>query len=380
MLDSPNIFPKMGVATRFVLFHDYERLAERPNAASWTEDFDAIVAQGLSGIALRAIRDHGLVCNDDILGGFRAAAFASALNTSRVIERSGDILQEYRNRKIPFLVTKGLGIAMHYPSLVERPFSDIDILVRPDDYEAAYAIAGVRGMVENTADTVPWNCFHRFCQEATNLRGSDGASIDLHHHISPWNWSLGVSFDELYNGRRDVERAGHVWPLAATKHNLLIAALHVVSDQSRPGETLRIWRDLLQLLSACDVDDVVDTAERWNLAPWLRWITTCLPEECRPMDLARALTSCTGEIPARRRLIHLLQQSPGQRDLRSKYLRIPLGNAVLHTVGTMFPSSRYLHSRYPNTKSPRIAWLQELSKRTVPRGGAVRRRGGARAQ
>ena len=267
----------LGPLTSTVLFLDFRETPPRTTENQWRAESPILIGQGLAGVALRMLRHHSVEAPADIVRDLENAHFDAVTSTFQMLQSTGPVLEQMRSRGIPFLVSKGPGIARAYEPASERTFSDLDILVRPRDFTSTLRLLEQVGYRERQETSQPWPSHRRLGREATNLRTIDGGSLDLHHRISPWNWSTGLSFDALAARARDVVIGGVTLPLVSIEHNLLIAALHVVSDQSQPGRSYRIWRDLLVLSRMSMPNLAAKLAADSDMSGWLEWILMCLP-------------------------------------------------------------------------------------------------------
>jgi hypothetical protein len=261
---------------------------------------------------------------------------------------------------IPFVLTKGAGIAQHCAAMSDRPFVDIDVLVPPSLFRRALGSLRNDGLVERLQTQEPWDVFNRFCREAINLRSEAGGSIDLHHRVSPWCWSEGLTHEHLLSRAQSIDVFGVHLPVVSAQDNLMVVALHVVSDKSHPGHTYRAWRDLLVLVNACSVESVVHCAQETGLAAWLEWIIGCLPEEVRPTELLTALSNTGPRMHNAFRLRMLLPpRLAAEHPMLGRTIRVPVPQAALFVAGTLVPSASYLRNRYPDEKHRYLKWWRE---------------------
>ena len=346
----PNIFPSIGPVTRIVLFTDFTPPGEPPTANNWREECDTLVEHGLAGVALRTIRQYSLGVPSVVLSELQRANFDAMASTIEVVRRSRQGMELLAAAKIPFVITKGPGIARESSTLSDRPFIDLDLVVHPSNFDQSREILDSLGYGENELATPPWACFNRFVKEAVNLRNHDGGSIDLHHHISPWNWSNGLMLADLIESAATVKMFDVSLKVVAPEHNLLIASLHVVSDRSQPGQTYRVWRDVLVLTSRCSLETVTTNAHAAGLSKWLAWILQCLPEEVRPLELLTNLLAANDELEHRWRLRRMLTCRP--REVLGSAFRIPATNATLYLGGSLVPSRGYMRINYPSMTHP----------------------------
>jgi len=355
----PDIFPSIGPATRLVLFTDIVEPVVLPTEADWVNELDVIVDQGLAGIACRVMRSQSIAVPEAAGAVLERAQFASQITSTRTLQCSSEGLSHLRGTGIPFVITKGAGIALLGNSMTDRAFIDVDVVVPPERFTEALIALRSLGYAERPLTMQPWDSFNRLCREAINLRNGDGGSIDLHHRVSPWYWSQDLSFEILAQGAASTTVSGVDLPLVSPVHNLLVAALHIVSDKSRPGQTFRAWRDLLILIDRCAVVDVVDAASNAGLVAWLYWIIGCLPTEVRPAELWEELSRLDTRLRGSSRLRMLMPPRIGTRHPIGQIFRLPLGAAAIFVAGSIVPSPRYLRIRYPNQNHRYVAWWRD---------------------
>ena len=355
----PDIFPELGPVTRLVLFADFADQGPVPSADAWRAESAVIIGHGLSGVARRVIHERALPVPPEVLDAIQRSQFDEMALSAMTVNRSKDGIDALRAAGIRFAVTKGAGIAQVARAVADRPYVDLDVLVDPDRFTEAKAVLGARGYVEREHSRQPWDLFDRWCREAVNLRTATGGSIDLHHQVSPWYWSgpLSRSILEAEPGRSTV--FGVEIPIVSPVHNFLVCALHVVSDKSRPGQTLRAWRDLLVLADACSVDAVVTAARQNGLCEWVAWILDCLPDEVRPTELRAGLDGQPSDLRGRFRLRTLIPPGYGAHPLLGHVFRLPVPNAALFAAGTIVPSREFLRHRYPEGRRHYRTWWRD---------------------
>jgi Uncharacterised nucleotidyltransferase len=362
----PNILPTLGPAMSFVLFSDFNLAKDATvTEKDWDRECSSLVSNGLAGVASRVIADRSLSVPAGTMKRLQDAEFDDMTRTAVAVERSQLGIDSLVSADIPFVVIKGPGIARASASLSDRPFMDLDVFVAPPNFEQARRALASIGYEEHAATRPTWDVFTRFCREGINLCTTSGGSIDLHHRVSPWLWSRGLTFELLHRGARVSEVFGVPLPLASLEHNLLVAALHVVSDKSRPGQTYRIWRDLLVLTRHCSDDSILHAASQTDLCGWLAWILRCLPEAVRPTALVSELEAQEASIPSHRRLQMLLPPRFGSRHQLGQIFRLPVLHASLFTAGMVVPSPGYLQLLYPESRHRYLAWWGSVPRKFV---------------
>jgi putative nucleotidyltransferase-like protein len=356
----PNIFPKLGRTIDFVLFSDFYRDPPDQDGLDWPADLETIISHGLAGLALRVIRERSVSVPSSVVDRLQRSQFTDMQSTAHVVRNSEAGLDCLRSASIPFVLTKGPGMAVHSAAVSDRPYVDLDVVVSPSRFMEALKVLREHEFVENTVTMEPWDSFNRFCREAINLRNGNGGSIDLHHRVSPWYWSGGLSVDLLLKSSQNADVFGVELPLASAPLNLMVAALHVVSDRGRPGQTFKVWRDILVLTHSCSIDVVVECAHETKLTAWLKWILGNFPVELQPAELIDALSRDPQRSPGQARLRSLLPPRIGaQHPIFGRMIRIPLPQAAVFTAGTLVPSPSYLRLRYPDSTHRYLKWWRE---------------------
>jgi len=356
--DPQPFLPALGPVTRSVLFHDFAAFPAS-DAAAWARELPVLVEHRLAATALRHARETGVALPGAVEAALQASSFDWAVRTRDTVVGSGAALDALRRSGMRFVVTKGPGIASAYRGLTERPYSDLDVLLATTDFDRARRILTALGLTEEERNLAPWPFFDRLCREAVNLRGADGASIDVHHHVPPWYWGRHLRAEEVVAEAEVGEVMGLRLECASARHNLVIAGLHVVSDRNRPGRSLIVWRDLLCLAAACDPDDAAEAAAGARLAGWLHWVLASLPGEVRPARLMAALAARDQPVFGRRRLELLLPPRVGSRHLVGQVLRLPLPNGMAFLAGTALPSRRFVVAKAPSDPHPYRRWWRD---------------------
>jgi hypothetical protein len=323
-------------------------------------ELDVIIEQRLAPLLLKYIAGNKLDVGEFIHARLRRNDFVWSTWTHALVSRADEALATLTSAGIDFVISKGPGIATHYESGA-RPFADLDVLVRPRDFRTAQRLLSEVGYVEDQATVQPWRSFDRWCREGLNLKSAPGGSIDLHHHVPPWFWGRELPIVKLLRQRTSVTFRGFELSCLTAEANLLVAAMHVVSDHNEPGRTLLIWRDVAQLADRCDPVTVQKMARSAALEGWLRAVLVALPENVRPDRLLRQLAPDAVVTRGPRRLKLLLAVS-GRYGVRfTQPLRLPIPLALLFEGGMAVPSRSFLRTRYPGVRWAYLRWWQEAA-------------------
>ncbi len=355
------LYPALPPLTHEIALHGFAKHHSPPPMAAWSEELDELIQRRLAATALRYAADLGIDLPGTIKRGLQASAFFWASRTMEVIMGARLAIQALHDAGVPLVVIKGPGIARCYPQAAERPFSDIDILVPPNEFRRVMAVLNKWQLREQDRNRQPWQLFNRWCREAINLEDGKGGSVDVHHRIPPWLWSGRLTSSLLLAESQEVSVAGSVLQCVSYRHNLLIAALHIVSDHNRPGQTIMAWRDLLMLVQTCTEAEVVDAARATALTGWLRWVLEQIPPEAQPEKLLAALRDESPAIRGQRRLRQLMPPAIGSRHLIGQTLRLPLPSAALYVTGMVLPSRSFLQMKLPDARNPYWMWWRQLA-------------------
>lgn len=359
-----SLFPEVGPVTAATLFHDVPGAPSAPtDAGAWDEELDVLLEQRLSGFALAAAarsQVHLSPGTEALLHGahMRAAARAMAIEST-----AASALEVLASRSIPFVVSKGPGIALSYPQPALRPYGDIDVLVPPDRFSEAMSSLGSLGFEEYFDTGEPRSYFDGYCREGVNLVRADGGSIDLHHRIPPWVWGTHLGFARLLERSREIELVGGRVRVLDPTHNILVAALHIISDRrDQPGSKLITWRDIVSLAQVCDPEAVVAEAQRLGLDWYLAFILRQLPPSIRPDQLTKLLGHPHTNAGDAFRLRRLIPPALGSRHQIAQVFRLPIPNAVAFLGGYVVPSRVFLRKRY-GQDGGYVRWWREATGR-----------------
>jgi hypothetical protein len=324
-------------------------------AEAWVQDVNAIAEHGLAPLALKAAAAAGVQLPESVEDRLQLRQRADTLVTLSVDAFGPGVVADLERAGMASVVTKGPGVAQAYPSRGDRSYVDLDVVVAPRDFVPALSLLRAAGF-EQSVRMQARDYFDKHCFEAVNLVRPDGAAIDLHHHIAPWVWGRRLDFAELR--RRSVRLSSRRSDvrLAHRTHNLLVCALHVVSDKKQPGQSLRVWRDVATLARQCDPGDVAAEAGRCRLDWWLGFILRELPPFARPTRLLDMLPGSQPTPLDRLRLRFLLPPALGARHHLGQAFRVPAPNAVAFLMGEVFPSRDSIHRKLGEGSGYRDWW------------------------
>jgi hypothetical protein len=349
-----DLYPAVAPWTQVALWHGF-RTYDPPDTPLDAEVMD-ICNQRLAGLLLRYLQDHDVSIDPRLKAQLLRASFRWTSLSFAVAASGAAMAADLARCGVPVAVSKGPGIARYYDAADLRPYSDIDLLVSKSDFGAALELASGRGWTEEVRNRQPRQFVGAHTREAINLTRGLNESIDLHQRIPPWIWSAGLSPAELISRSAVVDVGGTDTRCLDAVDNLLVASLHIVSDRNRPGASLIVWRDIVELASVVDVDEAVGRAKDAGLAGWLRCVLEALPSSTGTEGLLASLPDDPDvQHPWRLRLM-LSQRSERMGVVSSQVLRLPMLNGAMFVAGMAAPSRQFLADKYPESRHPYLRW------------------------
>ena len=328
-----------------------------PTTDTLAAEVTTIRAQKLAPMLMRHLRAHRTEVDVATKEALQHDAFRWATLSQQAVLHGSEAVAALRAHGISCAVSKGPGIARTYPLATDRVFCDLDVIVAPASFARAHRVLSDLGFAEELRSRQPWAYFDRWCREGVNLRSAVGGSVDLHHHVPPWRWGRALEAKALIDRAVDVTVNGVTLPCLSAEDNLLVAALHVVSDRNNPGATLMIWRDIVQLAHAADPARIADRAHATGLNGWLAAVLDALPPSVRPHELAAEIRPGRLRDPAR---LGALLASPPPRARRAQTLRLPVPGAIAFAAGMAVPRRRFLTEKFPSDDAPYARWWRDL--------------------
>lgn len=343
------------------------RLPDQPLA---DEDWSRLVRQVLTGklIGLLAIAiDNGDLSTTPEQRGeiaeLHVAAMSHSLQLERLLLGIADTLD---HAGVPFRVLKGSAVArLDYEDPCLRPFVDVDLLVRSDDFARAVGLleaAGIRRIWRS-----PREGFDRRFGKGATLVTADGYEVDLHRTFVSGPWGLTVTLSDLWQPGRDIELAGRVLQTLSDEARLLHAAMHAVlgHELSTPYLASRDVAEMI-LFGRIDRVELLAMARRWQVEAVLAEAITLAWTMFQLADItalsAWAETYQTTDLDQRRRAVY--RQATGSYTAKSvaSLQALPrMRDRMSFLLDLAFPSGQFLTDRGLS----RRAWMRRGMSRAV---------------
>lgn len=217
----------------------------------------------LTGFLAAAVLAGVVTANDD---GLRSALWhqwheelltcvrleALAVRTAELLDAAG----------ISWRLTKGAALAhLDYPDPSVRTFGDVDLVVHPSDWSAAFRLLSASGY-RREAPTLLGGYDARYGKGAT-LTTADGLEVDLHRRFAIGRFGVTAKMEAVFSSSGAVELAGRTMPVLDPAGRLLHACFHAALGGFRG---LRAFRDVAQLIlvTGADWQATFNVARSWR--------------------------------------------------------------------------------------------------------------------
>ncbi len=218
---------------------------------SWTSLLAAARTHRLTGL-LRAAMDQGaLPATEAQLHQARATHRSIMLRVLSLEQELVAVVDLLAGSEIETRVLKGSAVAhLDYPQPALRSFIDLDILLRPADFDAAVRVLTAAGFVRTLAEPRPG--FDRRFDKGTTLRSPAGYGLDLHRTFVLGPWGVLVDLGELWDGGEKFVVGGRTIRALSRPNRFLHACYHAALGDwpLRLGSL----RDVAEMLPAAEQD------------------------------------------------------------------------------------------------------------------------------
>jgi hypothetical protein len=237
-------------------------VARALSSEAWTQLRAETRRHHLDGLLVAAVARGALPATDAQQA--ELAALEIELTRARMWheQRMVEIVGSLETAGIAVRVLKGPALAaLDYPDRQWRPTSDLDLLVRGDQIDAADALLTSLGGVRTDPDPVPG--FTAVAGKGATLAMPDGLEVDLHRLLVYGPLGVRLPPEELWRTSRPFEAGGQHFETLGLEETLLHACLHVLVLGWRRALGPR---DIAQVLTnpAFDADRAIPLSRRWG--------------------------------------------------------------------------------------------------------------------
>lgn len=234
------------------------------NDASWTSLLSAAQAHRLTGLLQAAIAQGALAATGTQRRQAREAHRSSMLRVLSLERELIAVAELLAEATIQTRVLKGTAVArLDYQQPSLRSFVDLDVLVRPADFDRAVRVLVASGFMRWLAE--PRVGFDRRFDKGTTLRSPRGFELDLHRTFVLGPWGVLVDLDALWDSGQEFIVGGSRL-LALTQANRFLHACYHAALGDWPLR-LGSLRDVAEMLRGFrhDGEAVVHLASDWGV-------------------------------------------------------------------------------------------------------------------
>ena len=231
---------------------------------NWTLVFDTAESHGTMPLVYRNLNEcAGDIVSGPILAGLRESYRQNSLNNLALtgeLRRVVDLCCRQEIRLLPF---KGPTLAvLAYGDLSLRSFVDLDLLVRPEDFERAFALLCSADCCPCYALSKDERRYHVATRKEIPLRGRHSALIELHIQPTDDAYRLPLGFDELWSRRQSVIMAGQDFWTFGMEDLCLLLAVHGSAHWWGCLKWICDYAQLLRPDVKIDWERIVETSRR----------------------------------------------------------------------------------------------------------------------
>jgi hypothetical protein len=236
-----------------------EPLDEQP----WEDLVRGVKAQRIVGFLLRAIESGAMAATPEQVAE-AAELHLQAMHLVLLLERlTLETCAALEAKGIESRVLKGPALAhLAYPDPSLRCFGDVDVLVRPDDYDPAVEV--LRSMGARRRFPEPRPGFDRRFGKGVSFATADGMEVDLHRTFVAGPFGLTVHLADLFETSSPFTIGGVELHGLGPEERFLHACYHAALG-ALPARLMPL-RDVAQLLLEHPIDQrkVQTLAESWR--------------------------------------------------------------------------------------------------------------------
>jgi hypothetical protein len=319
-----------------------------PSVEDVEHETDFLFAEGLSAIVVHALGEIPAHRGQPYFAMFRRSTLNTQMKAMAADTTAAPALEALAAAGVRTAVVKGPAMAALHPQGWPRTYSDIDLIVTPDDFPRAIRCVEDLGFATSERAIPQWEWFDLRCREGVNLHSAGGGNLDVHHHVPPWSFGSRIRAGDILRRSEPAELCGTPVQFASAGDLLLISALHVLNDLWKGKAGLASWRDVLVLLHRLGADQARAVFAEAGIA-WLHDLMVA--ELARSVPEAGIAPPSTLEQPSRAERVRLAAlgwsgHSMATRQRLAWVSRLPVANGMLFLAGTLVPSPAYVRDRH----------------------------------
>jgi hypothetical protein len=203
----------------------------------------AMTARAVPVVVRRIRRAVGAV--PDVAAALGRLAMVEEFELQRMEERLDETIAAFEGACIPTVLLKGSALARSvFESVVDRPMLDLDVLVRPEDTDAARAAAAKAGWVwKHDVRYAPFFSTHHHLPPLRDGRGTR-ALLELHTGLFPAGNPFQLETSRVFDRACLPRRPSEMVRIPSPEDHAVYLAAHWVWSHMMNGGAWRALRDI----------------------------------------------------------------------------------------------------------------------------------------
>lgn len=261
-------FADLSAAARWVLAYGMPTVLRAPTAplshTAWAELKGQAADHGLDGLLIAAVADRALPTTPSQRAD--AAELEMAMTNRRIVydREVAKVLDALVGAGISVRVVKGASLgAIDYPDVQQRPTSDLDLVVRPQQIRDAIQVLQQHAGVWINPEPAPG--FLEEVAKGATVALPSGLEVDLHRILVWGPFGVRLDPDDLWKRSRSVNVAGATHETLGLEETFVHICLHLMVLGSVKAREVR---DVAQLAMTTEFDPerAAEIAQRWGVA------------------------------------------------------------------------------------------------------------------
>lgn len=229
----------------------------------WDKIQEELKQQAVICLPYKAIKKSGCLDNTEA-ATYQRLCFQNVARNMQLLNEQQNVVDLFERHTIPFVILKGASAAIYYPHPEYRTMGDIDIIVKPEDFERAVKLLDINYQCNQTLEDNPRHI---------GFTGKTGIEIEVHKYFSfgkktqkkeQLDYLIYAGIDQ----REWKEIAGHRFLCLPPIENGLVLLNHIYQHLQGSGVGCRQIIDFRQFVEAekDNLEVFLDTAKTVGLS------------------------------------------------------------------------------------------------------------------
>lgn len=235
-----------------------EQIEELPH---WNETLEELKNHTVFCLPYKNIVESNLLKSEE-LKEYKRLCFQNIAHSYQLLHAQTQMLVLFKNADIPLVILKGAAAAMYYPHPEYRTMGDIDIIVKPEDFNKAYELLKKNYSLVQDLDRDPRH---------VGFKGREGFVIELHKYFTYGERTKEkILLDQMiYEGIDQCEYHSineHTFPCLPPLINGLVLLNHILEHFNNGGVGYRQIIDFYEYIKHInDIEEFLKYSEKVNL-------------------------------------------------------------------------------------------------------------------